>query len=137
MYCKKCGNQVDDTQKFCPYCGEAQTQTEAAGETVNAEPIAEPVFVAEEPKKERSLNVGMLVWSILNMVFCCVPFGIVGLVMTILSKTADTDEDSESKIKKAKTFNLLSTILGAVFVVFYFIFVFMLALFGMEANMYF
>ena len=26
MYCKKCGNKIEDTDKFCPYCGETTDQ---------------------------------------------------------------------------------------------------------------
>jgi TRAP-type C4-dicarboxylate transport system permease small subunit len=58
MFCKECGNQIPDSATVCMKCG-VPTGT-AQAQTVNV-----PNY---------------LVQAILCTVFCCVPFGIVGIV---------------------------------------------------------
>ena len=109
MFCKNCGNQVEENQKFCPFCG-ANLQEDAAQE---AEPIQTETLYAEPvAPKERKLNVGLLVWSIINTAMCCTPLGVVSLIMTILAKNASTDEDENGKLKTAKICNLIGSIGG-------------------------
>ena len=166
MYCNKCGNQIAEDQKFCPFCGEAVVK--AAEETpVTEEPQAEETPVveeapkAEEPKVEPTvvdangapvvekpkLNVGMLIWSIINTVlgccgscptYCCTSvnaiLGIVALVMTILAKTG-APEKAEKKLKIAKILNLVSTILLVVGVIGFVVLTFVLPMFGVGSEM--
>ena len=64
-------------------------------------------------------NTGLLVWSIINLVLCCMPLGIAGLVMTLNAKNCMSMEEEQQKLKTAKTLNLIGTIGGAVVVVLY------------------
>ena len=66
-----------------------------------------------------NLNVGQLVWSILNIIFCCLPLGIFSLVMVIIAKGAATLEEENSKLKTAKTLNLIGTIVGGIITILY------------------
>ena len=111
-YCSNCGVKLEENAKFCLACG---TKADGAVETVESvEPeIPTPVeTIPEPPKASGNLNVGMLVWSIINMVICCTPIAVPALIMTILAKTASYAEEEVKKIKTAKTLNIISTIVG-------------------------
>ena len=124
-FCKNCGNELPDGAKFCTSCG-APAQD---NETVEATPVVNETVYTETPApKERSLNVGMLVFSIINTALCCQLFGIIAIIMTILARTADTDEGENSKLKTAKTLNILGVVLGFVISVAYIIFMFVIGL---------
>ena len=124
-FCKNCGNELPDGAKFCTSCGAPAQENE----TVEATPVVNETVYTETPApKERSLNVGMLVFSIINTALCCSVFGIIAIIMTILARTADTDEGENSKLKTAKTLNILGVILGFVISVAYFVFVVVLGL---------
>ena len=45
MYCTNCGNKLDDTAKFCPYCGQMQETRPQPQQQAQA-PVAEP---AQQP----------------------------------------------------------------------------------------
>ncbi len=109
-FCKNCGHEVNETDKLCPACGSAQ---EGA-----AESFANTVTYADSPAMERAsgqLNTGHLIWSILNIIFCCMPLAIASLIMTLLAKDAPTAAEEKKKLKTAKICNLIATIGGAVF----------------------
>ena len=118
MYCRNCGSQLEDAQKFCANCG-----TRVFEERVNT-------TRADKPKKA-GLDVGMLVWSILGIYFCGA-FSIPALVMTILASVG-TVEESKIRLNIARKFNTVSMIFGAVmtvlvflYIVFYFVFIVMI-----------
>lgn len=111
-FCKNCGAELADDQKFCANCG-------ATVEEAPAAEVAEPVILDEAPKKA-GLNVGMLVWSIIGIVCCCTPLSVAALIFTILAAN-NTPEDAASKISKAKLFNILSVVLGAVYFIICFV----------------
>ena len=102
MYCRNCGSALDDSQKYCSYCGSR----------ILLEPGDKPV-AAEEPVKA-GLNIGMLLWSIIGLVVCYSPFSIPALIMTILAMNMPVAE-AEKKIKLAKTFNIISIVWGVLY----------------------
>ena len=63
MYCKNCGAQLPDGTRFCTNCGHSQSE-DGPGRAY--------------PRAERPSTY--LVLSILVTIFCCLPFGIVGIV---------------------------------------------------------
>lgn len=112
-FCKNCGSQIDDGSKFCSVCGASQESTE---QQQPSEPIyTEPVI----PKASGILNVGMLVWSIIDLIMCCVPLGIVSLIMTIMAQNAASAQEEASKLKTAKICNLIGTIATGVLLIIY------------------
>jgi uncharacterized membrane protein YvbJ len=112
-YCKNCGVALEENAKFCANCGASQEETVAAEITTEE-------IVAPAPKKASgNLNIAQLVWSIINLIACCGPLGIAGLVLTIIAKDAPSAEDEAKKLKAAKTCNLIGTIGGAVITVLY------------------
>lgn len=114
-FCKNCGSQIDDGSKFCSVCGASQGSTE---QQQPSEPIyMEPVI----PKASGNLNVGMLVWSIINLLMCCMPLGIASLIMTIMAQNAASAQEEASKLKTAKICNLIGTIATGVLIIAYII----------------
>ena len=118
MYCRNCGSQLEDAQKFCANCG-----TRVFEERVNTPR-------ADKPKKP-GLDVGLLVWSILGIYFCGA-FSIPALIMTILASVG-TVEESKIRLNIARKFNTVSMIFGAVmtalvflYIVLYFVFIVMI-----------
>ena len=132
-FCKNCGAELPDDAKFCTSCGAPAQENE----TVKATPVVNETVYTETPApKERTLNVGMLVFSIINMaLYCGVVFGIISLIMTILAKNADTDESERSKLKTAKILNIIGIIITSVLALLYVvIFVFSVLLGISEAS---
>lgn len=124
-FCKNCGAELPDDAKFCTSCGAPAQENE----TVKATPVVNETVYTETPApKERSLNVGMLVFSIINTALCCSVFGIIAIIMTIIAKSADTDEDESRRLRTAKTLNILGVILGFIISVAYIVFVVILGL---------
>ena len=98
MNCIKCYREIPEGSRFCPHCGAQQPDAPGA-ETTNAQPDPQadmnntntqpdtrnyyqtpPVYQSSyEPKKEINW-VPYLVLSIISLVCCCPPFGIVGIV---------------------------------------------------------
>ena len=128
-FCKNCGAELAEDQKFCANCGsavESAPAPEAVEEPAVVEehvaveaPVAVAEPVAEEPVKA-GLNIGMLIWSIIGLVVCCSPFSIPALIMTILAINMPVAE-AEKKIKLARTFNIISIVWGVLYFAFAFI----------------
>ena len=79
-------------------------------------PFYRPPFYMQ-PK--RPISVGLLIFSIINMVFgcCCMVgmvFGIIGLVLTITARTAPTEAQEINKKKTALVINIAGSVLMAV-----------------------
>ena len=117
-FCKNCGVALDDNAKFCTNCGASQDEETVVAE-ITAEEIKTEEIVAPAPEKASgTLNMGMLIWAIINLVTCCMPLGIAGLLLTIFAKDAPSAEEEAKKLKTAKTCNLIGSIAGVVYIVF-------------------
>ena len=125
-FCSNCGNEIENDAKFCSFCG-AQQNSEKEN------PADIPIEDFAEKKPSGQLNVGMLVWSIINLLLCCQPLGIASLIFTILANGTKTAEDEAKKLKIAKTCNLIGTIGGAVIILLYVI----LMVAGVTAGLYY
>jgi uncharacterized membrane protein YvbJ len=118
-FCRNCGHELDENTKFCPECGTNQEiskdNAKAENFTVDTSSIfgdTEPVI----PPASGKLNVGLLVWSILNIVFCCLPLAIVSLVFTTTAKDAANAQEEAKKLKVARTCNIINTaVMGGLF----------------------
>ncbi len=98
-FCPYCGSMHESQTKFCENCG-AGLQENAPAKTFSPEP---PV------QSTRSLHVGQLIWSILNLIVCCMPFGILSLVFVLKAKEAPNDDIASGHLDKASLFNIIGT----------------------------
>ena len=121
-FCKHCGSKLNEGDRFCPNCGavvESESNGSFGGNNGNVNSGqntsygADPLNYSTSDGPSRNINTGMLVWSIINIIFCCMPFGIWSLVMTIMAKDAPSAEEEQKKLKLARTVNIVSAIIGA------------------------
>ena len=124
-FCRNCGHEIEEDVKFCPECGTNQEIKKAAEPVEDFTVDTSPVFPEEPiiPPASGKLNVGMLVWSILNIVFCCLPLAIVSLVFTTNAKDAPNAQEEEKKLKVARICNIVNTSVVGGLAVLYFLFV--------------
>ena len=121
-FCRNCGKELGDDQTVCTGCG--------------APAVEEIKIETSAQSKKKDLNIGMLVWSLINLVLCSqVAAGVIALIFTLLAK-GETDEKSARYNKIAKIANIVGTICAAVLVLFLVVFyIFMIILaFGMAVS---
>ncbi len=113
-FCKVCGKEINEGHNFCVGCGtpisaETVVVEECIPETVSGDGVN--MQAAEAPKTAK-MSIGMLVWSIINMVFgggatgggLC---GAVAVVFTLLSNGEAVD-----KARRFKKISLIFNIIG-------------------------
>ena len=91
-YCPKCGASLPPAAMHCPQCGNA---------------------LVSDPPIQYSTG-GMLAWSIVTLLLCTIP-GIVALVKTNGINKCTTRAEQEKMISSAKTWNIVGTVLGGLF----------------------
>lgn len=115
-FCSQCGANVPENVNQCPQCGAAMN---AAPQ--NNIPQGNPYQAYPQGTAPTGqMNTGLLVWSIISLVLCCLPLGIVALVFTINAKNAPTAEEEAKKLQTAKICNIVSLVLGVVGIILYF-----------------
>ena len=108
-FCKNCGAEHPDGQKYCLECG------------------VELDSGANKDKK-RNINIPSLVFSIINL-FLCQLAGIVALVLTVMAPER-SPEDEAKYLKAAKIINIVGVVLFvAVIVAYILLYVFFFALY--------
>ena len=120
-YCTHCGNAIEGDGKFCTNCGAPA-------------PVDQPSYAQPEPEPQpsRQQPVGpkpasYLALSILATIFCCLPFGIPAIVFSAKVDShwnAGRYIEAQEASRKAKTWMLVSVILGAVAIISYLALVF-------------
>lgn len=127
MICDKCGTANNDDARFCKNCGnnlaagQADQQTQSAQQTAQTPPpprMEQPIqyVTPERPPKVENY----LVFSILTTVLCCLPLGIAAIIKsTQVDKelAAGNYEAALLASKQAKTFNIISAVLGGIGVI--------------------
>ena len=122
--CTKCGMEFENGANFCPHCGAAVSQPEQQGQpTAGFQPNEQQYYTGNQqswppyyqaPYGATQNTTGMLVWSILMLILCCLPFGIVALVYTVNAKSARTQEEFHHKMEVAKVWNIVSLVCGVI-----------------------
>lgn len=92
MYCRNCGAEIPDGSRFCTNCGQSQTPDGN-------------IYVT--PERNRPSNYMIL--SILVTIFCCLPFGIIGIIFASRVDSAWNSghyEDAVDFSRKARNWSL-------------------------------
>ena len=95
MYCKNCGTEIADGSRFCTNCGFDQQE-------------AGPRDVSRYGNNGQRPNT-YLVLAILVTLFCCLPFGIIGIIYAARVDSAWNSgyyEDARIFSRKAKNWSL-------------------------------
>ena len=125
-YCTNCGKAIENDGKFCTNCGAPAP----VDQPTYTQPEPEPQYARQEtPKGPKPASY--LALSILATIFCCLPFGIVAIVFSAKVDShwnAGRFLEAQEASRKAKTWMLVSVILGAVAIISYLALVF----FGMS-----
>lgn len=108
-FCKNCGSDLQEGATVCQNCGTTVTAEVSSGYVNNSQDFSNA--------PSGKMNVGYLVWSILNILLCCMPLGIAGLVLTIMAQNKPTLEDEKKALKISMILNLIGTIVGFLFLV--------------------
>lgn len=128
-FCPKCGAQVADGATFCPNCGYKLSE---------AQPVSTPSQSQSQPQSQSQSQPqpttpnhkpcpdNYLVYAILTTLFCCLPFGIAGIVKAAQVSTKYQAGDYEGAVQAsadAKKWSQIALICGIVWVALYFIIV--------------
>ena len=132
MFCSNCGTNCPDNVNNCPNCGAPVGQQQAPyGQQPYGQPQQAPYGQAPygqqpygqapygqqpfgfEPPIQESTG-GLLAWSIITLLLCTIP-GIVALVMTTGINKCSTRAEQKKKMSNAKTWCLVGTILGGLY----------------------
>ena len=133
-FCTQCGQPIPDGSRFCTNCG-APVPEEPRVEQTYAQP--DPMMNQPEPSPAKSQPSYMkpksyLALSILATIFCCLPFGIPAIVFSAKVDNlwnAGQYQAAEDSSRKARTWMLVSVIVGLVWIIAYF------ALFAAGTNL--
>lgn len=96
MYCRKCGNEVSESDKFCKKCGESIGITKE---------------MMEKYKREINSYLGLGIVAILF----CIPFGVTGIIFsTEVEKNIKKGDIEKAKkcSRKAKNFSIIGMAAG-------------------------
>lgn len=113
-FCPKCGAQVADGATFCLNCGYKLSEAQ----TVSTPPQPQP----QSPSQATTPNSkpcpdNYLVYAILTTLFCCLPFGIAGIVKAAQVSTKYQAGDYEGAVQAsadAKKWSQTALICGIV-----------------------
>lgn len=114
-FCPKCGTQIADGTAFCPNCGYRLNDSQST---------------STSPSSSASNNAcktcpdNYLVYSILTTLFCCLPFGIVGIVKSAQVSSKYQSGDYEGAVqasRDAKKWCMIALICGLVWYLLYMI----------------
>lgn len=123
-FCTQCGQPVEGDVRFCTNCGAPvppAPQPEPQYQQ-NYSPQPEPQPVTQQPVGIKPSNY--LVWAILATIFCCLPFGIVGIVFAAKVNDLWNSGQYQASLeasRKAKTWTLIAIGVGILSAVLYFV----------------
>lgn len=119
-FCIQCGQPIEGDSSFCTNCGapvQPETQPQEPQPTAQ-QPQPQPV--QQQPVGPKPRN--FLALSILATLFCCLPFGIPAIIFAAQVDSnwnAGRYQEARDASRKAKTWMLVSVILGALIVIAY------------------
>ena len=128
--CTQCGQAIEGDIKFCTNCGAPVPPAEVPQpqQAYNPQPNPQPQY--QQPVQQQPIGTkpkSYLVLSILATLLCCLPFGIPAIVFAAKVDSnwnAGRYQEAQDASRKAKTWMLVSVILGALILISYFALIF-------------
>ena len=138
-FCTQCGQQLPENSRFCTNCGtpipeepqpqQEYTQPEPQQAYTQPQPQTNP-----QPEPQPSVNpqptgpkpTSYLVLAILSTIFCCLPFGIVSIVMASKVDSlwnAGRYMESQDASRKARNWAIAAILTSVVIAILYFVFI--------------
>ncbi|MBQ9156493.1 MAG: zinc-ribbon domain-containing protein [Eubacterium sp.] len=113
--CPNCGTTVQDEINVCPNCGTILEEDQPV-----KEPADRYVHTHDPVKNYGSVEPyatgGLMAWSIITLLFCTIA-GAVAIYTTTQINKAETLEEQQKKIKQAKIWCAVGTVLGVLAVI--------------------
>lgn len=122
-FCPKCGAQVTDGTTFCLNCGYKLSEAQPVSTPPQSQPQQQSPSQATTPNSKPCPD-NYLVYAILTTLFCCLPFGIAGIVKAAQVSTKYQAGDYEGAVQSsadAKKWSQTALICGIVWFVIYFL----------------
>lgn len=114
-FCPKCGTQIADGTAFCPNCGYRLNDSQSTSTSSSS---------SASNNACKTCPDNYLVYSILTTLFCCLPFGIVGIVKSAQVSSKYQSGDYEGAVqasRDAKKWSMIALICGLVWYLLYMI----------------
>lgn len=144
--CPKCGTQLPDTMDYCHQCGFVFSNSNSGRqfhyEGNQTPPNYQQNYSGYNPPSGGSFsgNEGpsaslggmkltetqLMVWSIIDLICCCLPFGVIALIFTMNAKKEPTKELQDKKLQTALLMCIIGTIAGIIVWFFWFFFLLLL-----------
>ena len=141
MFCKYCGNQLPEDAKFCPKCGKVTEEQANNYSSYEPEPIVFNDVKNDFVSKQKDEDAGsILKFAILGLAFS-VPVSILGLIFTIIAKSKVKRfiykyGDTEGRATVGKHLTIPVMISSIFFMVFWFIYIVVMAAVILEYGIY-
>lgn len=146
MFCPNCGTRVDTQQTPDMNAGANQTYNQQQNyyqqpnynqqqnyqqpnydqQNYNQQYYNQPnngYYPPQQPSNWGFNTTPYIVWSILNLLFCCMPLGIWSLILCVTLNKKPTYQDAEKSFKTAKTLCIVGTVVGFIVQILYFVLV--------------
>lgn len=135
-FCNQCGAQLPENTRFCTNCGAAVPPPPQPEPTPSyaQQNYSQPQYQQPQQPQPSQQPIGTkpssyLVLAILATIFCCLPFGIVGIVQAAKVDNLWNSGQyaaAEDASRKARNWSIAAAITGIVVAIIYMVFVYTL-----------
>lgn len=113
MFCNKCGNPIQDDDRFCPFCGSMNTQAKNNPTDPFGYPVAQPPYAAQQPQQQQQQNFSQQVsssntYALVGFILSFI-FPLLGLIFSIMGL-----QEANKKNGDRKGFAIAGIIISAV-----------------------